>query len=369
MLLKNLELQNFRNLSGVFDFEDGMNIIIGPNGAGKTNLLESIFYLATGSSFRTSNDYAIVEDDNTIARISADFEVKGDNDQNLEVIFEKKSANSNSVKKTLKINQNATIRSKFVGNFYCIVFSPVTVDLVTSTPSTRRNDLDDFLCMVSPEFVEIIDNYKKVIRSRNKLLEQIREKKASIGELAYWSDSMIENGAKVIYQRANAVEKINDSMSEGIADLFNSGINKFDVFYVSKFINNSIDLTDISEDYRSKVADNLEKEIRAGYSLYGPHREDFEFRLNDKDASEYGSRGQQRLCAFLYKIAQWKLLSKRIGYDPALLLDDLFSELDEKVSARVQKFLDKSGGQIFLTSTTRGEIERKIYDNSNAMNL
>lgn len=375
MILRILKITNFRNLSGEYNFKKGLNLVIALNGAGKTNLLEALNFISDGKSFRTGNEISVIKhslldlDSMAFARLSAVLVDALGNEKVLEVYMEKVN-NSNGVgyKKVLKTDGNNTTRSKFIKNFYTIIFSPNTLNLVTGSPSLRRRDLDDFLSVYDETYFEEIQEYKKVVRSRNKLLEKILENNGRREELDFWDKKIASLGAVIIYKRLKFFDKVEPMIEVFAPRVFNLQDTDLTFKYLSKFCSSGR-LSDIEKSLHSKVCDNREKEIRAGVSLYGPQREDFLFFLNDKDLREYGSRGQQRLCAFLYKITQWKVLKEKLKHFPILLLDDLFSELDEKIHKKIQHFLQTLDTQLVLTSLGHNEMEDEFVKGAHLVSL
>jgi len=356
MVLRTLKLQNFRNLSGEYTLSNGINIIVGKNGLGKTNFIESIHFLSNGKSFRTNSDlYAIKRslielDEIAFARVEGIIMDSLGSEQTKDVYLEK-SNNGNGVKKVLKINSKKVSQANFLHVFYSIVFSPNSIDLVISSPFERRKDLDDFLCVFNDSYSKILFDYRRVVRNRNKLFEKISMQKGKKEELNFWNNELIHLAPIIIYERIKMIKRINKVIKRIGPDMFNLDLEDLDIFYDSKFAQHSSEFNDIEAKFREKVSDNIHKEIRACTTLYGPQREDFHFNLNSNDLKEMGSRGQQRLFSFLYKMAQWKILKEKIEYPPILLLDDIFSELDDKVQKNVCKFLSKIDVQIIITTT------------------
>lgn len=370
MKLKSLHVQNFRNLNKRFEFSNNVNLVIGDNGLGKTNLLEAISFFSSGKSFRTSKEISCVNiggKDYTqgTMRLSGKFENSLGNSLNLEVIIEKIETSRGNIrsKKILKINKNKVRRSKFVGNFFGIAFSPDTVDLVRGTPSVRRNELDDYLSILNLEYFDFITEYKKVVRNRNKLLDDWFEGKSDTQQLKFWTAKLIELGAKIIYIRDNFLNSVNPLIQELALDVYNNDKINLLVKYESKF-NSGRTQKEIRKVFKEKIVANIEKEKRAGLTLYGPHREDFSFILNGNDLREFGSRGQQRLGALLFKLAQWEFLYRKKGFTPILLLDDIFSELDNTVIKKVQRLILDWDSQIILTALKAEEFSDEFTKES-----
>ncbi|MFC1780535.1 DNA replication/repair protein RecF [Patescibacteria group bacterium] len=375
MVLRSIKLTNFRNLNGEYALSKGINVIIGANGLGKTNFLESTNFLSYGKSFRTNCEANIINTSITgpshlkFMRISGNFVDSLGSEVMHDVVLENtNNGNGNGCRKTLKKNNNKTPLSKFLRDFHTIIFSPNTIDLVISSPSVRRRDIDDFLSIYDRDYFTEITEYKKVIRNRNRVLESVLKNTSNRSELSFWNKKLIDLGAIIIYKRINFVDTINPLISKLASKLFNSKVKDLEVKYISKFVQ-SKKQKDIKNSFKRKIEQNIDKEIFAGTSLYGPQREDFYFLLNSYDLKEFGSRGQQRLCSFLYKIAQYKLLKRKTGSAPMLLLDDLFSELDRDVRTKVCSFLIDVEGQTILTAVSEKEFDKEFLEKVNRVEL
>lgn len=366
MILQTLDITNFRNLRGKFKFKKGINVIVAPNGAGKTNLLEALGFISFGSSFRTNSEfstirYSVIDSEGLVFTRLAAVLVDGLGNEVLREVIIEPTSNSDSKgsRKVLKADKNRIPLARFMRDFHTVIFSPNTIDVVTGAPSSRRKDLDDFLQIFDEEYLEEFLEYRKVIRGRNKLLEKLQSGLGNKQELDFWNKKLIDLGARIIWKRLGIITKANPIVAAFASDLFNDNGGDLEIEYMSKFIASSR-FADIKKALAKKISENIQKEIGAGVSLYGPHREDFRFLLNGRDLREFGSRGQQRLSAFLCKVSQWQILKEKFGMPPLLLLDDLFSELDKKVCDNVQAFLNNCEGQIVITALKRSELAREF---------
>jgi len=374
MILRTLKLTNFRNLNGIFTISNGLNLIIGKNGIGKTNFIEAVSFLAYGKSFRTNQEVNVIKkslldvNSNVYARIEGTFIDSIGGEELRDVFLEKANANDR-IRKTIKVNSKKTIINKLLRNFYIVIFSPNTIDLVIGSPFDRREDLNNFLSIYDYKYFNEINEYKKIVQNRNKVLEKLNERKGTTSELVYWNDKLSDLGSKIIYKRVTILKYINKILLSIAPDLFNLNIEDAQIIYNSKFVESDYSLKDIYSKLKSKVDMNFEKEIYARRTLYGPHREDYSFFINSKDLKEMGSRGQQRLCVFLYKIAQWKLLKRKVNTIPLLIFDDLFSELDGKVKKNLIHFFKTFNSQIIITNTSKKEFNEFIISGAKIIKL
>ncbi len=300
-MIQKIRLQNFRNLPDqVFEFGNGITAIVGPNAAGKTNLLESIYIVSTGKSFKANIETELINIEKNFARI------KGlvDGNQKLEIIISKVNH------KKLLVNGVSKRLIDFTGNLKVVLFAPQDLDLVTSSPSVRRKFLDNVLSLSDKEYHRAIVSYEKGLRARNKLLFRIREENLSRIQLLFWNQLLIKNGDYISSSRQKFIDFTNATKS-----LENQ---KLALIY---------DKSAISTERLEKYAN---EEIASANTLVGPHRDDFIFQEGKRDLAHFGSRGEQRMSVLWLKLAELSYLEEKTSTKPTLLLDDILSELDEK---------------------------------------
>ena len=341
MYLKSLSLQNFRNCSKkTFGFSPDTTLILGPNASGKTNILEAIYLLSRGRSFRAKRELEMISYDGELARVEG--EVGG----KLEIILTTGQVQSKSVaKKLFKVNGVGKRMMDYIGNFKSVLFRPEDIDIVLGSPSIRRNYLDSILDLVDREYRVCNVVYKKGLRQRNKLLEGIRQGWAKKPQLEYWNRLVIKNGQIVSRKREELIE------------FFNS---QFVIFKNKKDFGGLVVEYDESPISIERLAKYAEAEVGAGVTLVGPHRDDMKFTVPssalgashrliqprlprdasagrqssqftvNRDLNLFGSRGEQRMAVLGLKLAELKYIEQQTEQTPLLLLDDIFSELDEK---------------------------------------
>lgn len=335
MEIRKITLKNFRNYSQKsLSFLSGVTLIIGDNAAGKTNLLEAIFLLATGKSFRIKG----VESE--MIRTNSEIgSVKGETTKDsLEVILTRGEVmREKTAKKRYLLNGVAKRASDFIGNLRVVYFGPEDLDLVVGSPSIRRKYLDLVLSQTDREYARAVLSYEKGLRARNKILESMRE----LGlvdrrKLFFWDQLLIKNGNQITQKREEFLEFVNRQPL--IADC------QFLVEY---------DRSVISE---SRLAQYEKEEVAAGSTLVGPHRDDFIVQARNSNSetrnlSIFGSRGEQRLAVLWLKLAELRYLKEKTQEMPVLLLDDIFSELDARHRCLI--FEAVSGQQTIITSADR----------------
>lgn len=312
MLIKNLQLKNFRNyINKDLNINQQVTLIQGNNGVGKTNLLEAIYLLSTGKSFRAVTEKDMIKIDCDVAIVTGIF----DDNTKLEVAIAKSL--TNRAKKVYKKN-NAVKRNKdFVGVFKSVLFNPEDIRLIIGSPLRRREFIDNLLSQVYPEYYKNLNKYQRVLKYRNKLLEQ--KPQGIYSQIEIWDNQLVETGEIIQRYRRNFFEFVNQNLPQVIEELFGK---KFGL---------CINYNCIAID-KPNLFFHLKKDMNTSHTSIGPHRDDFDFILQDEksvfDLQNYGSRGQQRTAVLAIKLIELKYIEDHTGVKPALLLDDIFSELD-----------------------------------------
>ncbi len=369
MYLKSISLQNFRNYKKTeFDFSREITLIVGPNTAGKSNLIEALFFLAKGSSFRIDKDIQLVKFKKEIARIKGKIEdssrtffpsdkilsnnvIEKVRDKELEVVIAKEGA-SEKLRPFKKYLVNGVNKRKtdFIGNFFAVLFAPNDLEIIIGSPSKRRDFIDNILIQTDRDYRLASGFYEKGLRIRNALLHKVKETGIkSEKEFVYWDNLLIIQGQKITKMREDFIKYLENSKKEVI---------NFKIFYDKSIIS------------KERLLQYGDAEIGAGVTLVGPHRDDFAINLienslrrladdkEDHDIRFFGSRGQQRLAILQLKILELSFIEQKTLMRPTLLLDDIFSELDEK---HINLVLDMIGGQQTIMSTTHEEfIPKKL---------
>ena len=341
MIIKNIELKNFRNYKDLkLSFDEGVNLILGHNAQGKTNLIEAIYMSSMGKSFRTINDRELIkfEENNSIIKV---FASKMDFDVEIEIEIEKKGSNS-TLKRIKKDKKTLSKTSELIKNILIVIFSPEDLKLVKDEPEKRRRFLDRELCQISPLYYEKYSNYRRVLKQRNNYL---KENDINREMLDIWDDQIVNYGSNIIKLRKSFVKKLSD-ISGNIHNGITNGEETIKIEYEPN----------VEEDiFFGKLKEKRERDIENRTTSVGPHRDDIGFYVNGIDMRSYGSQGQQRTCALSLKLAELSLIKEETDEDPILLLDDVMSELDLKR----QEFLIKtlSNNQLFITTT---DIDKSI---------
>ncbi|MDA3792679.1 MAG: DNA replication and repair protein RecF [Elusimicrobia bacterium] len=327
MLLKKLKLVNFRNYKNRdFNFSDGINIITGKNGVGKTNILESIFLLSTSTSHKTNlKKYLVNRDENGFAVIARLQENKVK--YNFEVKY---SGNLNYL---TSINASSVKRDEFLKNFPVILFSPKDIEIIGGSPAGIRRMLNINIAQTYPEYADALRRYSRALKERNALLkdlDRIDEKNRIF--LKSFTDTLKKEAAPIIRKRKLFIEKINQIIKIESDDMNLKNDFKID-YSISAYSGNASDI----------------KDIKYGYTTWGPQRDTFEFILNLNFIKDYGSRGEHKMAVILYKLALWNYIAKKRKVDPLILFDDVFGELDIDMRTKIKERIENV--QSVITAT------------------
>jgi DNA replication and repair protein RecF len=344
-MISDLRLQQFRSYSDAsFEFGTGVNIIVGPNGSGKTNLLEALLVLAHGSSYRVQ-DSDLLQFDKTWFRLDAHFE-PGESLRTVKLVATPRQL------KTYEIDTKTYQRLTLQHTLPVVLFEPNHLQLLHGAPDARRTYLDDILEQTYSGFTSFRRNYRRTLAQRNALLKRATSPNAQ--ELFPWNLRLSELGATIARARAALCEELGEQLT-GIYHEISQTNTRVSIGYNAQF-----PLSSYESHLLNKLEGHLFEDVQRGFTAYGPHREDFIVRYDDKPADEYASRGETRTALLALKIIELQLLERVRGQTPLLLLDDVFSELDGSRRRALTGFLQRY--QTFLT-TTDADVVIKHFTN------
>lgn len=346
MFIKSLFLQNFRNYTNeTIEFCDGINILTGANAQGKTNASEAIFFLCTGYSPRANRDKLVIKSGCDSALINGKAcSLYGD--VNVQITFDK------SDKKTIHINGVKVNKiGELMGNMNSVFFNPAELKLVQESPEDRRRFLNISLSQMNKSYFYALARYNKILLQRNNLLKEPDEYLIR-DTLPVWDEQLCLQAGKIIKAR-NDFLKILAPIAEEKHSLLSGGAEKLTMKTENGYAGTE---EEIAFNLKTDLKNNLNRDIRLGFTSIGPHRDDIKFTLNGDDVKVFGSQGQQRTVALSLKLAETEVFYSRFGEYPILILDDVLSELDKK---RQRKLLSSVKDiQTIFTSTA---LDRSIF--------
>ena len=312
MFIEKLALNNYRNYDNAdITFSDGINILYGDNAQGKTNILEAVYMTATTKSHRGSKDKDIIRFGSDESHIRTELK-KNDVSHRIDIHLRKSKSKGIAID-MIPIKRSADL----LGMINIILFSPEDLSIIKNGPAERRRFMDMELCQLNRIYYNNLSTYNKILNQRNnQLKEDMYGKNQDI--LDVWDSQLIDYGLKIIKDRNNFIDMINEIIVD-IHRVLTNGKEDLRLVYDKN----------VSEDnFAIELCNRRDMDIRLMSTSVGPHRDDISFMINDIDVRKYGSQGQQRTVALSLKLAEIELVKKIINDNPILLLDDVMSELD-----------------------------------------
>ena len=356
MKIKQIKLINFRNLENVeLNFINNINIIIGGNGAGKTNILEAVYLNSLTKSFRANNDIELIKFNKDFLTIKT---IIKENSYNEKVLY-----NIDKISKKIYLNSNKITKlSEYIGKYPVVISTPEDVLMIKTSPSNRRDVLNISICQFNKEYFKTLNEYNKLLKLRNDYLKRILVNSNS--DMKYFeiiTNKLIEKAIYIYIERNKYINSINSYLGSIFEHIC---LNKNLILKYSP----NVDITEYDDENISKILQkkfkrDFNKEISLGMTISGPHRDDFNFYLDNKDMKFYSSEGQKKMAVISYKLAEMKLFQEQEDKKPIILLDDLFSELDIKNKNRLVKYIPEDM-QVIITSNDLKGINKSIRDNA-----
>lgn len=347
MKIQNARLHNFRNHSeSRFDFAAQMNVLLGENGQGKTNALEALSFFCLTKSFYASADATALQRDQQFFEIDGVLESDNGKEFSVRVAYD----NAQKAKKFTINNIEAEKHSAVIGMFPVVVLSPENNNITFGSPNDRRKFVDLVISQSSKSYMEDLLEYRRILRQRNAILTEAQGKEC--GELLTpWNEMLIQYGARVIQKRILFVKEF----APYIADTYLHIVGEKETPKIEYAPSIAADETTTAEEIRSRLGQKLQRkyndELRFRSTLVGPHRDEILLSLNGMQLKHYASQGQHKTFLVALKVAEFFYLKERCSETPIFLLDDVFSELDERRSQKLLSLVE-SLGQTFITATS-----------------
>ncbi len=360
MLLETLEADGFRNLLGKIHLSPGLNILTGANGQGKTNWLEAIHILATTRSFKTAKLQETIAFGRDEAFVTGQVRASADITRRLQAALRGNT-------KSFYINAKRESIARYLGQLHSVIFNADEIDVVRGTPDPRRKFLDAAITAIHPPYVQVLADYNRVIKQKNALFQTAREREMPLDRVAAdlepWNEQLAVLAARIHRSRTRIVERLNEALEER---LFESEV--VTIRYASSLEEHG-DLTHYDRLIRERLQLRVQAELAAGYSLIGPHRDEFEILFDGRDLRKYGSAGQQRSAFLLLQLANISVFHAQRGEYPLFLLDDIDAELDYERIGNLLEFL-KGKTQCVVTTSKESFVEKfgadaAVFDISN----
>lgn len=386
MKLLNLKLKNYRNCKDIeLDLDSKKILIIGKNAQGKTNILESIYFLSTLKSPRTSNNLELINFGENMVEINSN--VLKNTEIELDFYY------NNEKKREIKVNKLKTRPKEFKSVLKTVLFSTQDLLLLRGTPQDRRDWLDGAISQIYPAYDDRLSKYNKIRIQKNNFLKDYNGNETL---LDVYNEQMTVLGSNIIYLRIKFLKEIEKiaqekhstiSQSENLTIKYDCsflGVNNFtknssssppageenfstrgtsdrkiDEGYL--FLSDKLEIEQISQKFKEKLAERKREEILRGQALVGPHRDDIIFYINGQDGTKFASQGQQRTIVLSLKLAELDIITQKTSEPPVLLLDDVLAELDDIRQNYLLKTINQNT-QTIITSVDTLLFDEKFLE-------
>ncbi len=356
MILKELTLRSFRNYNeSIFNFSDKINVLYGNNGLGKTNILEAIYMLGNGISFRTRLDREIIKHGNDNYFIRGIF--REDNlsyDTTIEITYQKKQ--KKVFKKAFMDKKEISSRKDLIGKILYIIFLPNDTDLVTGEPKLRRDYFNMLISTISIEYLSSLIRYNKLLKMRNICLIK------KPAEANIYNEDIAKLSLYIAKENLKYSKILEEKMNQTYETIFKNE-NPYTIKYLS-----TIEDIENENDYIKKLENTLQEQIKMRTTYFGIHRAEYQFYYKNSLSRKFSSQGEKRMFTLIMKLASEKILSEYRNKTPILLIDDAMLELDNMRRDNILEYI-KTLGQVFITVTEKEKVKNfengKIFDIAN----
>jgi len=351
MQILDMNIVNFRNLKDKhLEFDRRFNLFLGKNGQGKTSILEAIYFTVTGKSFRTKKNKEMIKYGFHKMGSFVNYEDR--------IALKSISVKTDESKKVYSYNRKKIKYGEFLGKLNIISFIPEDIELIVGSPSIRRSFFDYEIAQADPEYYRYLKSVSKLLKFRNKYLKA-RNTRDPMFEI--YNLEFIKYASLVIKKRVDYVKNVSRLLSLNYRKLFD-GEKELTLGYKS-FLGELRSPT--LEEIEGKIKKTYEKvkdrELRYGYSLIGPQRDDFLFLLDTKEAKSYSSQGEKKSIVFALKISEIDMIIKEKKETPIFIIDDISSYFDSIRKENILKYFKKREIQLFISSTSDLEIDAKRF--------
>jgi len=357
-------LRCYRQLT--LDLPPGPNLFVGPNASGKTSLLEAVLLLATTRSTRTVHDRELVQWGRAWGQATGHFEFDSGSPRAIAVTLQGQGSSMPECEpppsyltgaKCVQIDgQVANSVARVVGEAPAVLFTPDDLEIVKGSPGVRRRLLNVAIAQITPRYLDDLHRYRRALSQRNELLKQVAQDKADGATLAPWTNQLVEAGVRISADREQFLNQLSPVAAQ-LQSRLTGHSEQIDICY-SSCLAGAGDEEQREVVFREQLERQFDRELQRGATQVGPHRDDVEITTEGRSLRRFGSQGQQRTAALALKLAEAQVIGQRRGELPIVLLDDCFSELDNR---RAGWLLDLLGSfqQVLVTSATASDSLRE----------
>ena len=348
MQITELTLRSYRSYETLhLAFDPGVQIFLGANAQGKTNIIEALYYAAFGRSHRTSSDAELI-------RVGADGAYIGLSFRRHDVPGELSFTFARGARRRITYAGESLRQRDLVGLLPMVLFSPEDLFLVKGAPALRRRYLDAELSQASPAYYGELLRYTRILKQRNAVLKDIRERLAAPDDLSPWDAQLARSAAYIVTRRIAAVAQLG-ALSARVQAVLAAGEQLALAYEIAGAGGEDFAEDDMTESlhvwYNKMLCEGRARDIARAATGVGPHLDDLVLRVGGMSLRSYGSQGQQRTGALALKLAELFYLQENIGEAPILLLDDVMSELDVDRRRALLDFIRHEHIQTFITAT------------------
>lgn len=349
MHLTRLWLKNFRNHHDTsFDFAEGINVLLGDNGQGKTNVIEAISYLCLTKSFYAASDALVLSFGREMFEVECDIVSEGGGLRRVRVAY----AGAENEKIFSVNRQKIEPFSQVIGTFPVVICSPEHAPITTGSPAERRRFVDLVISQSSAVYFHDLLEYRRVLRHRNRILSDARWREDDTDALlAPWDEQLVTFGGSISWRRKQFVAEFQSFITSAYHHLVGSEEEPAIGYKPGTTIDACASQKDVEELLRLELREKSAGERKLGMSLVGPHRDEIPLTINGLDLRKFASQGQHKTFLVALKLGEFFYLKERCDETPIVLLDDVFSELDEHRSLKLLRYVEELN-QTFVTSTT-----------------
>lgn len=347
MYLEKLQLHKYRNYDLLNqEFTAQVNILIGLNAQGKTNLLEAVYYLSGGKSYRPARDQELKQWGSSFFIIKGNLRNKIGLKE-IEIRFRDDLPGGKEIKiNGVKIRKS----SEILGQLNVVLFAPEDLTIIKGSPAERRRFLDYDISQVSPAYFTKLQKHSRLLVQRNHLLRKIAERGKGQEELDVWNEQYLQVSEEIVTKRIKVLEKL-IPLTRLMQRKLTGGKESLEIKYLLNRRHEVKRVEEIKILLKEEMDRTKEEEIRRGLTLWGPHRDDLVFSINGTDLKLFGSQGQHRSAVLAIKLAELEFFKAEAGEYPILLLDDVLSELDQDRREHLLTTIRDKVIQCFITTT------------------
>ncbi len=361
MRLTTVTLQHFRNhLDSTFEFGEGTNVLLGDNGHGKTNVIEAISYLCLTKSFFAGSDALVLNFDNDMFEVKGTILLEHGIENHIRVAYDKVQS-----EKVFMINRKRVEPfSSVIGKFPVVICSPEHTPITMGSPGDRRKFIDFVISQSSEIYFKDLLEYRRVLKHRNRILFDAKISRSDCtGIIEPWDEQLLKYGKSLMWRRNSFIQEFGTFITSAYHQLVGAEEEPTIEYKPSIQLSEAADEQAIEELLRTELNERSSEEKRTGSTLVGPHRDEVLFKINGLDLRKYASQGQHKTFLVALKAGEFFYLKERCNETPILLLDDIFSELDEHRAEHLLKYVGELS-QTFITSTNPQLFENTMRDSN-----